>query len=157
MKTWRQALRDSLFSGAVASIVSTIAISVFGKREEGTPYGPNNAVSHWIWGDRAMHKDSPSLRYTLIGYAIHHASSTFWASLYERWFCERADRGEIAPALGGGLLVAALACFTDFNLTPPRLRPGFERRLSNTALATVYASFGLGLAAHALARARKRS
>jgi hypothetical protein len=53
-------------------------------------------------------------------------------------------------ALEVGTVASAVACFTDYQLTPPRLRPGYEERLSKPSLAVVYAAFGAGLAAGAL-------
>jgi hypothetical protein len=52
---------------------------------------------------------------------------------------------------------SAVACFTDYQLTPPRLRPGFEERLSRTSLLMVYLAFGAGLAAGACLNRRERS
>lgn len=155
-KTWPEALRDGAVSGSVASIVSTAALGSRGEQENGTPYAPTNAISHWFWGDRAARQDEPSARYTGLGYAIHHASSTLWAVLYEKWFGDRAEHGEILPAIAGGAAVAALACFVDYNLTPQRLQPGFEKRLSRPSLFLVYATFGAGLALRGLAASRKR-
>jgi hypothetical protein len=154
MKSWREALRDGAASGSVASVISTIALAVCGQKENGTPYGPTNAISHWFWGDRAIRKDGASNRYTVTGYTIHHASSTLWAVIYEKIFGESADKKEVVPALAGGLTVAALACFADYNLTPKRLQPGFEQRLSRKSLCLVYGAFGLALAMHGLARPR---
>lgn len=154
MKTWREALRDGAISGGVASILSTAVLGARGEQEEGTPYGPTNAISHWFWGDRAAHHDEPSARYTAVGYAIHHASATLWAVLYEKWFGERAERGEVMPALAGAAAVSALACFVDYKMTPERLQPGFEKRLSTPSLFLVYAGFGAALALRGLAASR---
>ncbi|RJF95036.1 hypothetical protein [Noviherbaspirillum saxi] len=156
MKTWQQAGKDSLVSGSIASALSTVALSARGESEDGTPYAPTNAISHWIHGDRALRRNDKSLRYTLTGYAIHHASSTLWAVLYEKWFGEHAERGHVPAALLGGAAVAAIACFTDYRLTPERLRPGFEHRLSSASLFLVYASFGAGLAMRGLSSAPRR-
>jgi hypothetical protein len=38
----------------------------------------------------------------------------------------------------------------DFQLTPERLTPGFEHRLSHRSLAAVYGAFAVGLAVGAL-------
>jgi hypothetical protein len=151
MKTWRQAWKDGVVSGAVGSLVSTAALSLAGQKEIGSVLGPINVISRWLWGDRTAHHHEASLRYIATGYAIHHASATLWAVVYEKQF----DRpGQSLPArIGGGLGVAALACFTDYKLTPYRLQPGYEKHLSAPWLALVYASFGLALAARgALAR-----
>lgn len=150
MKSWTKALGDGAISGSLASIVTTAVLAGCGKQENGTPFAPVNAISHWIQGDHAKSRNDPSLRYTLQGYMIHHASATFWAVLYEKWFGERADRKKIPPAIGGGAVVAALACFADFNMTPRRLRPGYENRLSRRSLFFVYGAFGVALALRGL-------
>ena len=157
MKTWGQALRDGIASGSSASATSTAALAACGMRETGSPFAPTNAVSHWWWGDRAADEDRPSARYTLVGYATHHVSATLWAVLYEKWFGDKADRKEILPALAGGAAVAGLACFVDYKMTPHRLQPGFEMRLSRRALFLVYSAFGAGLALRGLTSSARPS
>jgi hypothetical protein len=156
MKTWPEALRDGVASGSIASIASTAVLGACGQQENGTPYAPTNAISHWFWGERATRRDGLSARYTLLGYAIHHASSLLWATVYERFAGHRADRGDALPAMAGGLAVAGLACFVDYKLTPHRLQPGFEKRLSTPSMVLAYGSFGLALALHGLAAAKLR-
>jgi hypothetical protein len=151
MKPWSTALRDGAASGSLASLASTAVLSERGRKENGTPYAPTNAISHWFWGERAARRDDPSTRYTLTGYAIHHASSIFWAVFYEKLFGEKAEGKKIAPALAGGLAIAGLACFVDYKMTPQRLQPGFEKRLSTPSLFLVYGAFGLALAMRGLA------
>ncbi|HYD93837.1 MAG TPA: hypothetical protein VEC01_00830 [Noviherbaspirillum sp.] len=155
MKTWPQAIRDGAISGSVGSVLSTAVLSARGEQENDSPYAPTNATSHWIWGDRAARHDEPSGRYTAVGYAIHHVSATLWAVLYEKWFGESAERREVRPAVAGAAAVAALACFVDYNLTPRRLTPGFEKRLSSPSLFLVYAAFGAGLLVRGMAAGRK--
>jgi hypothetical protein len=156
MKTWTEALHDGFASGSIASIASTAVLSACGQKENGTPYAPTNAISHWFWGDRALRRDGPSARHTLLGYAIHHATSILWATVYERFIGRKAERRETLPAIAGGLAVAGIACFADYKLTPYRLQPGFEQRLSTPSMVLVYGSFGLALALHGLAAARRR-
>jgi hypothetical protein len=152
MKTWPEALRGGVASGSIASIVSTAVLSACGQTENGTPYAPTNAISHWLWGDRAMRRDGLSAHYTAVGYGIHHASSTLWAVIYEKVFCAADRRNHVAPALAGGAAVAALACFVDDKLTPKRLQPGFEKRLSSRSLFLVYGAFGFALAMRGILR-----
>lgn len=156
MKSWREAIRDGAITGGITSLVSTVALAAAGLRETGTPYAPTNAISHWLWGDHAATRDQPSARYTLTGYAIHHASATLWAILYEKWFGDKADRKEVVPALAGGAAVSALACFVDYKMTPHRLQPGYEMRLSRQALFLVYTSVGVGLALRGLTASGRR-
>lgn len=145
MKNWSDALKDGLVSGSLVSVVSTAVLALRGRRETGSGYAPVNAVSHWIYGDRAAYQDDPSLRYTLPGYVIHHGSSLIWGVVYERWFGQRAEKLDVAPALGGAVAVAGLACFVDYKMTPERLQPGFEKRLSMASMAMVYGGVAVGL------------
>ncbi len=156
MKAWSAAIRDGIVSGCIASLASTLVLGVRGKRESSTPYAPTNAISHWFWKERAAHQDGLSARYTVLGYAIHHVSSTLWAIVYERFFEPGPHRRTAAPAIAGGIAVAGLACFTDYKLTPQRLQPGFEKRLSSPSLFLVYGSFGLALAIRGLLAARSK-
>lgn len=155
MKSWRQAARRGAATGSMASVLSTVALAACGERENATPYAPTNAISHWFWGDRAARRNGPSARYTLLGYAIHHGAATLWAVVYEKWFGEYAQRKEVVPAVAGAAAVAALACFVDYKMTPYRLQPGYEKRLSTPSLFLVYAAFGAGLAFGGMATVRR--
>jgi hypothetical protein len=146
-KSWREAVRDALVSGSVASIASTAALALFGTKEIGDPAAPLNGPSQWVWGRHAKYRDGFTLNHTVVGYAVHHLASIFWAVLYEK-----ARRG---PVLRDAAITSAVASLVDFKLTPPRLHPGFEKRLSRPALAGVYAAFALGLAAGALWAAQR--
>lgn len=50
------------------------------------------------------------------------------------------------PAIAGAAAAAAVAYFVNYRLTPERLTPGFEHRLSRKSMTAVYACFALGLA-----------
>jgi hypothetical protein len=150
MEDWKTSVRRGLVSGASASVLSTVALAALGKRETGSPYAATNAISHWLWRGKAFRRDAPSLRYTLTGYLIHHASATFWAVLFERVMGRKLDSKDKALTLAASTAASAVACFTDYQLTPKRLHPGYEERLSKPSLALVYGAFGLGLAAGAL-------
>lgn len=154
MDTWNTALKHSIVPGAMASLASTLALAACGKREAGSMFAGVNAVSHWLWGDPATRADQPSLKHTLVGYLIHHACSMFWATLFEKTCRRTLDKKEIAATATVAAAATAVACITDYQLTPPRLRPGFEQRLSRTSLLIVYAAFGIGLAAGAFANRR---
>lgn len=139
-------VREALISGSVASVVSAGALLLAGRQEPQRPAAPLNAISHWLWGDCALREDGPTLRHTATGYAIHHAASLFWAALHAWCWGHRPLAKQPLPALSGAAVAAAVACFVDLRLTPHRLTPGFEHRLSRPALAGVYASFAVGLA-----------
>lgn len=146
MEDWKTAFQRGAVGGTTSSLLSTAALALLGRAEANSAYAPTNAISHWIWGDKAARRDHPSLRYTVPGYVIHHASATFWSVLFERWCGKLLDRKHTPTTLGVATAASAVACFVDYNLTPKRLHPGYEKRLSRPALALVYGSFGLGLA-----------
>ena len=148
-------LRNALISGSAASAASALALAVCSGKEARTPFSAVNAVSHWVWGDKAFRRDQPSWRYTALGMAIHHASAMFWGAMFERLFGRKLDRASPSATLAAAAATTAAACFTDYQLTPRRLQPGFEQRLSTTSLTAVYAAFALGLAAGALAVHRR--
>jgi hypothetical protein len=150
MDNWNMAFKRGLVSGTTASLLSTAALALLGKQGTGSPYAATNAISHWIWGNKAARQDSSSLRYTMTGYLIHHASATFWSVLFERYCGKLLDRKDIPATVATATAASAVACFTDYKLTPERLHPGYEKRLSRPALAVVYGAFGLGLAAGAM-------
>jgi hypothetical protein len=156
MKTWPEAMRDGAITGAVASVVSTAALGACSVTEKHSPYAPTNAISHVVWGDRATHEDAPSMRYTLLGYGIHLASSVAWGILYEKWFGQLAQKKSLAPALVSGAAMAGLTYVVDYKLTPKRLQPGFESRLSSRSMGLFYAAFGTGLVLRGLLSARRR-
>ncbi|MDB5798043.1 MAG: hypothetical protein JWP36_1945 [Paucimonas sp.] len=153
MKDWSTALRDSTVSGAVASALSTAALIALSQRESRNPWRGTNDISHWVWGEPAFAEKRLDWAHTGLGYGIHHVSSMLWSAVFEKFFGDRASEGKLAQALGGGLLVAGLACFIDYKLTPKRLQPGIERHLSTPAMALFYGAFGLALAATGVARA----
>lgn len=150
MQTWKMSLQRGMVSGTTSSLLSTAALAALGKGETGSMFAPTNAISHWLWGDKAARRNRPSLRYTLVGYLIHHASATFWAVLFERFVGNKLDQKNPALTLQAATAASAVACFTDYQLTPRRLHPGYEMRLSTPSLALVYGAFGLGLAVGAL-------
>lgn len=155
MRNWREAARNAWLSGTLASVLSTLALGLCGRWENRRVAAPTNAISHWIWGDGALLENRPTLRHTALGYGIHHAASVFWATLYEKWFSERGERDGVPAALAGAAAVAALACVVDFRLTPQRLTPGFENRLSKTSIFAIYTAFGAGLGLAAIWRGRR--
>ena len=59
-------------------------------------------------------------------------------------------------ALAAGLGTAAVACAVDYTLTPRRLTPGFELRLSRPAMTVGFVAFGLGIAAATIQRGQQR-
>ena len=152
----KKLIRDGIVVGSVASILSACALALLGRRENGSAFAPTNAISHWLWRDRAFGKDGFSLRYTVAGYLIHHAMSIFWGTIHACAYARGRTPQTPSRALAAGMATSAIACFVDYELTPKRLRPGFEERLSKPAMTGVYLAFGAGLAIACIALARKR-
>jgi predicted aconitase len=155
MDNWKTMIGRGMWPGAAASLSSTVALALAGKNDSGSVFGATNAVSHWIYGDKAFRHGEPSLKYTLVGYAIHHASALFWATLFEQVAGKVLDRKDLRRTAAAAAAASAVACFVDYEMTPQRLKPGYERRLTTGSMALVYAAFGIGLAAGAMVNRRR--
>ncbi|MDB5932288.1 MAG: hypothetical protein JWR60_3995 [Polaromonas sp.] len=151
MKNLKLVLTQGALAGGLASLLSTAALAIAGRRQSGSAAAPINAVSHWYWGDEALHRQGTDLTHTGAGYLTHHGAATFWATVYAALASGRPALRTTPGVLMGAAATSAVACFVDFRLTPHRFTPGYEHRLSNTALAAVYAAFAVGLAAGAMA------
>lgn len=96
-----------------------------------------------MWGEEAKYRRCTDVPHTLVGYAIHHACSVFWACGYEALM---ATRRPPAPEVGAGA-VALVAYVVDYHLIPERLTPGFEGHLRKRDMLATYVAFAAGLAA----------
>ena len=140
----------AIVSGSCASALSAVALAIAGHKEAGSAAAPVNAVSHWYWGDEALHQRQTDVRHTVAGYLTHHGAAIFWAVLLAA-FLQRNPAMNTPPRLAlASAATSAIACFVDFRLTPQRLTPGYEHRLSRKALAVTYLVFAVGLALGAL-------
>jgi hypothetical protein len=156
MASWKQSLRDGALAGSLASVLSAAALLAAGQRRLRRPAAPVNAISHWAWGDAALHVDRPTVRHTVLGYLIHHAASIFWSTLHVRTWGRPSPQRDVKTVAVQAAATAAVACCVDYKLTPRRFTPGFEHRLTKPQLALVYAMFAVGLALGSR-RARGRS
>jgi len=154
MKSWPQALQDGVLTGSIASVCSATVLALCGKIESGSAAGPNNGPSQWIWGEGAAYERRATWRHTAVGYAIHHATSIFWATLHEKLLRSQSAAESNASLVAKGAATAAVACFVDYQLTPRRLQPGFDKQLSRSSLFFVYAAFAFGLALGAQVKRR---
>ncbi|RYF69241.1 MAG: hypothetical protein EOO22_16435 [Comamonadaceae bacterium] len=149
------AVRTGLLAGAAASVLSTAALAMTGKRDADSYTAPTNATSHWLWRDEALRIYRPTWRHTAAGYAIHHLTATFWAVLYAWLYGNRPAARPVPAALKGAAVATAVACTVDYTLTPERFTPGFEHHLSKRSMTLVYAGFALGLALGCIAANRR--
>jgi hypothetical protein len=140
---------SALVPGSVAAIVSSIVITIFSVFDAKAWAAGTNAASQWVWGEQAHMHDELSVRYTLLGYVIHHGSSLFWACGYQ-WIGSRTD--EPMRSLLKAMAITSLAYVVDYHVVPTRLSPGFDRHISSTGMFAVYSAFALGLWGPAVVR-----
>jgi hypothetical protein len=142
---------NCLISGTAGGLLSHFAASLRGRRESGRSELPMHAVSHIAWNDAPESHKGRTLHNAVIGSALHHGASIFWATFFEALFGKRAERSTSA-ALVGGATIATAAYITDYHIVSDRFKPGFEAYLSNRSLFAVYAALAVGLAAGARLR-----
>jgi hypothetical protein len=138
-----------------AGLLSTAVLMLLGRRETGSPFAPLNATSHVVWGDEAAGVDEPDWKHTGVGQVLHHASTFFWGVLFEALQARRAVP-TATGVLADAAVTTAIAAVVDYKLVPNRLTPGFEKRLSNQALAITYVALGAGLVLGGMAALRRR-
>ena len=138
---WPAFLTDGLLSAGL----SAATLMWRGRKDSGSAAAPLNAVSHILWPRAAFRRDDVSLRHTATGTALHVASSMLWGGLYS-WIRHRRLRPTPANAVADAVVVSGVAAVVDFKLMPPRLTPGFERRLTRPGVAWVYVALAAGLA-----------
>jgi hypothetical protein len=151
------AARRALSSGASASICSALAISICSRLDEGSFAGGLNGPSQWLWGEREAYTRRASVKHTVVGYGVHHLTSVFWATLYERTFGEPGERKTPLRRCAEAALSTAGAYVVDYYLTPSRLRPGFKKHVRTPSLFLIYGAFAVGLAAAGIVRDRTGS
>lgn len=143
---------ESVASG----LLSTAALMLLGRRENGSPFAPLNATSHIVWGESAAQVDKADWKHTAVGQALHHASAFFWGALFELLQARRA-RPTAVGVLTDAAVTTAVAAVVDFKLVPDRLTPGFEKRLSRKSLTLAYGALALGLVIGGQAALRRRA
>src|SRR5688572_15037046 len=157
MRSWSQFVADSLITGSLAAVATTVTAAACGRAENKNALAPINAISHIAWGDKAANQEQASWKYTATGLGLNTAAVGSWAVLYEALFGKAANRGEVGTSLVGGALVSAFAYFVDYYVVPKRLTPGFEMRLSGKSLFAIYATLAASLGLGGLLRRRPAS
>jgi hypothetical protein len=146
---WAAPLAQGAVAGSLASLLSSAVLMFSGWRETGSAATAANATSQWIWGDEALEQQQFDLPHTATGYLIHHGAALFWALGYAALTRKLPVTRTPAGIAAGAVATSAMAYLVDFKMTPSRLTPGFEKRLSQNALYAGYGALALGLAAGA--------
>ncbi len=154
MQDGGQGLRSMWFAGTVAAVLSSAAIVACGRLERRRGLATHNGPAQWIHGTRAGHRRDVTLRHTLPGFLIHHASSCWWAFVQQRVFPPRPGTPFSVHAAQAAA-VGLAAYLVDYKVVPERLQPGFEKHISRKSLAAGYVAFGLGLALAGWWRSRR--
>lgn len=134
-----------MLTGMVINLVTVSAAARQTQKETGSALISLNAVSHWIWGGRAAYRQKLSAKYTLTGFVIHHFASLFWGLIFERFWGHAAEYSSIRRAYAGACAIAAASYVVDYWIAPKRLTPGWDLRLSQYALGSIYTSIALSL------------
>ena len=148
--------RRAIVSGTAASLASAAALMAGSKIRDNSWAGGLNGPSQWLWGESEAYTRKATFRNTALGYVIHHSTSIFWAVLHETIFGGSRKKKPALQHCTEAISSAATAYVVDYHLTPPRLRPGFEKHVSPTGMVAVYAAFAAGLAITAILRDRYR-
>lgn len=144
-----------LVSDLLSAGLSAAVLMWRGHVDNGHAAAPVNAVSHWLWPREALRRDTPSLRFTGTGIAVHFAAALLWCGLYEA-LRGRRGRAGARHAVGDAAAVGAVSAVVDLACVPDRLTPGFEKRITPPSLLLVYTAFAAGLALSGLAALRNR-
>lgn len=155
MRDGERRLGATWFSGTVAAILSSAVIVACGRLERRRGLATHNGPAQWVHGTHAGHRRDVTLRHTLLGFLIHHASSCWWAFVQQRVFPPRESGPRFRVHAAQATAVALVAYLVDYKVVPERLQPGFEKHLSRKSLAAGYVAFGLGLALAGWWRSRK--
>ncbi len=145
----------TLVTSAAAGLLSSAMLVYRSRTDTGRYAAALNAPSHWIWGQRALRKDSATLAHTAVGAAVHQGATIFWAALFEYLQSRHARRTPVNAVVDAALVTTA-AAVVDLKLVPESLSPGFERRLSGRSLTMVYGTLAIGLAVGGMLAGRRR-
>lgn len=144
-----------LITASVATLATTAATAILGKKETDSAAAPLNATSHIVWGDEAATHDEVDAKHTGLGAFINAAAMASWAFVNDLVWRRWVSRGSRSRSLVAGAATSGIAYVTDYYLVPKRFTPGFEKRLSKSALGIIYASLAISMAAGLALSSRK--
>jgi hypothetical protein len=136
--TW---LFDGILTGAIGAAATTALLAAFGQKKEGSPWTPFNAIAHMLYGPEAAGADGFVPRETLTGLGLNATAIVTWGALYEML----AGKVAFPESLLTGAAASGVIYLLDYHVFPPKLRPGFEKRLGNDAVVAAYILLALSL------------
>jgi hypothetical protein len=128
---------------ATCTLATSAAATALSGLETGRPAAALNATSHIVWGEAAFDQDEPTLKHTLVGTLLNVGAMVAWSAVYELTPQPRSLVGRLAKSAA----VTVAAYVTDYHIVPNRFTPGFEARLSPSALGAVYGALAAGFLA----------
>ena len=134
-------LLSGILTGAIGAITTAAAIAAYGKRKEGSAWTPFNAIAHMALGEQTIQKEGYSSPETLTGLGLHSSAVLTWGAMYEKL----AGKTPFPKSLATGAAASGIIYLLDYHILPPKMRPGFEKRLGNQSVATVYGLLALVL------------
>jgi hypothetical protein len=137
-----QHVRNVVRTTSITTAATSAVVTALAKAENNHAAAGLNAVSHILWGDEAAKANDWDVQHTVVGGALNASAMAAWSVVHEA--LPRAHTWWGA-ALKGALLSAA-AYAVDYHVVPKRLTPGFERRLSPTAMVVTYAALAAAFA-----------
>ncbi len=144
----RDRIHHILTSGGLAAIGTSTMAAMLGYLESREPVAPLNSVSHILFGEEAAAKNRASFKFTVTGLALNAAAVTSWAVMHEMLVGEKPVSAQKAMACGAA--TATTAYVVDYAVVPSWLTPGFEKRLSQQSVITVFSTLAFTLAASSL-------
>jgi len=127
-------LKNGIITGIVGAAVTTAVIAAYGKARTGDPWTPFNGIAHMLFGETAANRDGFVPRETLVGLGLNGTAIVTWGVLYEAI----AGRTAFPVSLLTGSAASALIYLLDYHIFPPKLRPGFDKRLGSDAILAAY-------------------
>ncbi len=126
--------RDGIVTGLIGAATMTAVIAAYGKAKTGNPWTPFNGIAHMFFGNDAAKKNGFVPRETLVGLGLNAVALTTWGVLYEAV----AGKTPLPKSLATGTAASATIYVLDYHLFPPKLRPGFDKRLGTGSIIVSY-------------------
>ena len=137
----RAFLRQSCLTGTASGLLMSVVVGMVSRLTIGRSAPGLNAISHIVWGEKAVRQPMWTLRYTATGLLLNQVACLFWAGCYEAlWRRHRSHR--VMSSAADAVTIALLAYVVDYHMIPKRFTPGFEFVFPKKLFAVLY----LGLA-----------